>query len=315
MATRHAHKKQLREQREARQREAELASRRRRRGGMLVGGLFAIVAIAAVAVALSAGGDDDSPAGNPSSASTIGDVHGVGINPADGALYIATHTGLFRSAKGGSSARRVDAPEQDLMGFSVAGGDRFFASGHPGPGQNLPPALGLIESRDRGRTWRSVSLQGEADFHLLRATGNTVYAFDGRLRVSDDGGRSWDERTPPGEIADLAPRPGDPNRVLASTTEGLRASNDGGRSWTNGDLEPPALLAWSGPDRAFAVDGDGKVYASRDGGRTWKTTGALAAPPAALAADASGTAYVARQDGSVDASSDGGRTWQPRSRN
>ena len=315
MASRQAQKKRLREEREARQREAELASKRRKQRGMLAGGLLAAVAVAIVAIALAGDGSDETKAGSGSSAATIADVHGLGVNPADGALYIATHTGLFRSAKGEPSARRVDAPEQDLMGFSVAGADRFFASGHPGPAQDLPPALGLIESTDRGRTWRSLSLQGEADFHLLRAAGNTLYAFDGRLRASDDGGRSWQVRTSPGELADLAPAPGDPKRVLASTSDGLRISQDGGRSWTKGGLDTPALLAWSGPDRAFAVDGNGRAHTSKDGGRTWKPTGTVQGPPAALTADRSGTAYVARPDGSVDASTDGGETWRPRSRN
>src|SRR5687767_1130402 len=34
-------------------------------------------------------------------------VHGLGINPADRALFIATHTGLFRVGEGVSEAKRV----------------------------------------------------------------------------------------------------------------------------------------------------------------------------------------------------------------
>lgn len=313
MTSRQPQKKRLREERLARQREEEQASARGRRAGLLTAGLLGLAAIAGVAVALSADGEDSG--GGGASAATIADVHGVGVDPSDGALYIATHSGLFRSARGESSARRVDAPEQDLMGFSVAGSDRFVASGHPGPGQDLPPALGLIESRDRGRTWRSVSLRGEADFHVLRAAGDAVYAFDGRLMFSRDGGRSWEERSPPGEVADLAPSPRDPDQLLASTADGLRVTRDGGRSWRDGGLEPPALLAWGQGARVFAVDSAGKVYASKDAGGSWKPVGAVQGPPAAFAADREGTVYVARQDGSVDQSSDDGRTWRPRSRN
>lgn len=40
----------------------------------------------------------------------------------------------------------------DLMGFTVAGPDRFLASGHPGPGADLPEPLGLVESRDGGQS-------------------------------------------------------------------------------------------------------------------------------------------------------------------
>ncbi len=315
MTSRRAQRQRLREQREAREREAELSRARRRRAGVLVGGLLAVAALVGVALALSAGGDEGGGVENGPAMAKIQDVHGIGVNPADGALYIATHTGLFRSAQGESSALRVDAPEQDLMGFSVAGADRFVASGHPGPQQDLPPALGLIDSRDRGRTWRSLSLQGEADFHLLRAAGDIVYAFSGSLMASRDGGRSWQERTSPGEIVDLAPSPEDPDRVLASTSDGLRVSDDGGRSWARGTLDPPALLAWSAGDRAFALDGNARAYSSIDGGRSWNPAGAAQGPPVAVAADRSGTVYVARQDGSVDASSDGGRTWRPRSRN
>ena len=42
-------------------------------------------------------------------------VHGLGINPTDGALYAATHTGLFIVRDGHAS--RVADRHQDTMGF------------------------------------------------------------------------------------------------------------------------------------------------------------------------------------------------------
>ena len=57
-------------------------------------------------------------------------VHGLGLNPADGDLYTATHFGLFRVAADGV-AERVGESLQDTMGFTVVGPDRFVASGHP----------------------------------------------------------------------------------------------------------------------------------------------------------------------------------------
>lgn len=279
-------------------------------GGVL--GLALIVGVALVLAAGDGGGEDGSA---DSSVAKIQDVHGLGVNPADGAVYIATHSGLFRAAEDESAAQRVDGPEQDLMGFSIAGPDRFFASGHPGPGQDLPANLGLIESGDRGETWRSVSLEGEADLHLLRATGETIYAFDGRLRVSSDGGRNWQERSAPGQLVDLAPNPANPDVVLASTNDGLQISRDAGRTWSKSELEQPVLLAWGGSDSTFAIDGDGRAYESNDGGQSWKASGQADLPPAAFTADDSGSLYVAGQDGSVDISSDDGRTWQARSRN
>ena len=50
-------------------------------------------------------------------------VHGLGVNPADGALYIATHTGLFRMPRGSDDSERVGDRLQDTMGFAVAGPD------------------------------------------------------------------------------------------------------------------------------------------------------------------------------------------------
>lgn len=80
-------------------------------------------------------------------------VHGLGVNPADGKLYAASHQGVFRID--GESAVRQGV-FQDTMGFTVVGSDRFLASGHPDPKNSAPlkpgmqPLLGLIESTDKG---------------------------------------------------------------------------------------------------------------------------------------------------------------------
>lgn len=316
MSTRAAQKERLRHERLERERAAQRAAARRRRFGF-IGVAAAAVAVAAVAVFLVAGGgigDEPTPP-SAGAAQSIVDVHGVGVDPRDQALYIATHAGLFRSPAGTDTAKRVNAPEQDLMGFSVAGPGHFLASGHPGPGQDLPSSMGLIESRDQGRTWRSISLQGEADLHVLRAAGRSAYAYDGRLMVTRDGGTSWDELAAPGEIVDLAPNPDDPSLVVAATGGGLRVSADGGRSWKPGGLDVPVLLAWAGRKSVFAVDGEGTVYTARDPAADWRTVGTVEGPPAAFAADRRGSLYFARPDGAVDTSADGGRTWTPRSRN
>ena len=315
MAARQSEKQRLKAEREARELEARRAAQRRQRG-MLAGGV-AVVAAVALGVALVAGGEDGAGARNTTAADTpasISDVHGVGVNPADGALYIASHNGLYRSESGAASATRVDGPEQDLMGFSVAGPDRFVASGHPGPGQSGPSGLGLIESRDRGATWKPISLSG-TDLHLLRAAGDAVYAFDGRLRASADGGRTWEERQAPAELIDLAIDPSDGDRVLASTGSGVQISTDAGRTWKPTGLKEPVLLAQGVSQRPKAITGEGAVQRSLDGGVTWAPTGSAGMQPAAFAADRDGNLYVAGPDGAVDVSTDGGRTWSPRSRN
>ena len=97
-------------------------------------------------------------------------VHGLGVDPGDGVLYAATHSGLFRIPEQGKAAR-VANRVQDTMGFSIVGPGRFIGSGHPDFREDdvRPPLLGLIESDDAGETWERLSLHGEADFHALAA--------------------------------------------------------------------------------------------------------------------------------------------------
>ena len=151
-------------------------------------------------------------------------VHGLGVNPADGALFIATHTGLFRAGDGESRAVRVGDNYQDTMGFTVVGENRFLGSGHPDLRTDLPPLLGLIESTDEGRSWEPISLLGEADFHVLRSVGERVYGYDSsndRLLVSGDAGRTWEEVERPAPLVDLAADPTDSRHVVAAGASDL----------------------------------------------------------------------------------------------
>ena len=198
--------------------------------------------VVAAALALTRGGNDGDGSATrdllvPSDPGPV-HVHGLGINPADGALFIATHTGTYRVPSDAQQAARVGDGRQDTMGFTVVGPNRFLGSGHPDPQamreQKLPPNLGLIESKDGGRTWTPISLLGQADFHVLRSRGRRVYGFDstnGRLLVSRDGGRTWSQRPIPGPLIDLAFHPRRPSQVVAATERGLIASTEAGRSW------------------------------------------------------------------------------------
>lgn len=214
-------------------------------------------------------------------------VHGLGVNPSDGDLYVATHFGLWRVRDG--TLERVGDAYHDLMGFVVAGADRFLASGHPLlVEQRLPPNLGLIESRDGGRTWRSVSLLGEVDFHALRYAHETVYGWDatsGTFMVSRDG-RRWERRSVL-RLLDFAVSPDDPDVLVASlqTDAGELVpgrSEDGGRTYAPGARPRAGRLAWSSTERLWSVDTDGVVSRSRDEGRTWTPVGRLDMLPEAF---------------------------------
>jgi len=244
----------------------------------------------------------------------ISHIHGVGINPADGAVIVATHSGLFRAARGQQRAERIDDRRQDIMGFTVVGPDSFLGSGHPDPRDDLPPLLGLIRSDDAGRSWEPVSLLGQADFHVLRAAAQHVYGVnsaEGALLASDDSGRSWQQRTPPGPVLDLAIDPRDARRIVVSTEQGLFVSPNGGRGWRALNVELAGLLAWT--DALVLVDADGTVHASGDGGRSFRAVGDIGGQPAALSAH-DGELLIARHDNTVHSSTDGGRTWTLRVR-
>ena len=245
-------------------------------------------------------------------------VHGLGINPKDG-LFVATHTGLFRAPEGERRARRVANRFQDTMGFTVVGPNRFLGSGYPDGREKLPPFLGLIESRDAGRTWKPISLLGKRDFHVLEATGERIYGFgsdfetkNAGLLVSDDGGQSWAERKPPEGLVSLAIDPDDPNRIAVSGERRLYVSDDAGRRWRPLDREA-SLLAWPATGRLFAVASDGTVAQSGEGGRSWRDVGQVGGQPAAFESEGTDELYVALHDGTIKRSTDGGASWSVQS--
>ena len=254
-------------------------------------------------------GEDDGASPADDSSQPI-HVHGLGTNPEDDALFIATHSGLFRSAPDSTSAEPV-GPPQDTMGFTVVGPDRFLASGHPPPGESAPPHLGLIESSDAGQSWEPVSLQGDADFHVLRFAHERVYAYDGlsgRLMLSDDGGASWTERRPPGSVFDLAVDPSDAERFIAATERGLLETDDDGESWRP-LARAVGLLAWPAPRELYLVDANGAASVSHDGGDRWRPRGELGGLPVAFTGAGGGPLYGALEDGSVLESTNGGVSW------
>ena len=92
-----------------------------------IGGLLLVAAaIGAVIVVMTRQGDEAALA-DPGPVH----VHGLGVNPADEALFIATHSGLYRLDNAAGKPARVADRRQDTMGFTVVGPDRFLGSWHP----------------------------------------------------------------------------------------------------------------------------------------------------------------------------------------
>jgi hypothetical protein len=276
-------------------------------------------------LALAACGEQAEPSGSASRPSEPGQVHihGLGLNPADGSLFIATHTGLFRALPDRDRSERVGDSFQDTMGFAVVGPDHFLGSGHPdGRARDLPPFLGLIESRDAGRSWQPVSLHGEVDFHVLEAAGARVYGYgsdfatrEPRFMTSTDGGKRWERLQAPEPLISLALSPEDPQLLIASGEAGIHHSSDAGRSWRPVDAPATGLLAWTRA-AVILIDLDGKVWhATNPAAGRWRPAGVIGGPPAAFEHGREGELLAALHDGVVKHSTDDGRTWAVRSTN
>lgn len=275
----------------------------------------AVVLPAALLVGCTATPPDPEPQpeGAPSSAPAAlaaGHVHGVGVDPGDDALLVATHDGLLRLPADGDAV--PVGPVMDLMGFTVAGPGHFLASGHPGPDVDLPQPMGLIESTDGGRTWSPVSRQGESDFHALTAGGAGVLGYDGTLVRSSDGS-TWEQLAIPAEPHTLTASP-DGQLALATTARGLLRSTDGGRTWAAVDAAPLLqVVDWAdeGADVA-GVDPSGVLWTSSDGGKSWQEGPGLGAAPQAVTlagtGDGASRIVVATATELVE-SVDGGRTF------
>lgn len=296
--------------------------------------LIALTFMAAIAFA-TGNGDVTVEAQPPTASPEVHHIHGLTVDRRDpDVLYVATHTGLLR-------VRATGAPEWvgshrfDLMGFTAhpRETDLVYASGHPdlatyrrqGVGN-----LGLLVSRDGGRTWQTVALKGEADFHALAygpGNGGTLYGWS----VAERGGlyrisvASWTgERLPASGLANvlsLAASPDAGGPLLAGTKAGLMVSRDGGATWSPAPTMPSDVpvtaVSYHASDgrRAYAYVArpDRGLMRSRDGGATWESTsfaGDARAPVVAIAVGPDDSVVLATTDATVLRSRDAGRTWQ-----
>lgn len=265
-------------------------------------------ALALATALLSTGCATGSKPPAPTSDDTsVGHIHGLGIDPADDTLYVATHFGLFHVDDDGDPTRVADR-WQDTMAFTVVGAGHFLASGHPDLREDLPAHLGLIESTDAGRTWTPLALQGEADFHILEPAGDVLYAYDatsGRLLRTED--RTSFEEIVTAPLISVAAREG--SALLTATTgEGELISIDTSTGETSELGGPTTIYLDTARDGTLAgIDPAGVVRISADEGKTWEEVGSIDGQPAAFTITEQDW-YAATRDAAFH-STDDGRTW------
>ena len=170
---------------------------------------------------------------------TLMHVHGLAWSTDGRRLMVPGHHGLAVYENGAWS--KAPGPEHDYMGFSATA-KHLYSSGHPAPGSGLTNPFGLIRSKDGGRTWQKLGLEGETDFHLL-ATGwntNAIYVWNPEpssrmrrvgLHCTFDEGKTWSAPRAAGlegEPHALAVHPADPKTVAVVTSAGIYLSRDAG---------------------------------------------------------------------------------------
>ncbi|MFE6647711.1 F510_1955 family glycosylhydrolase [Nocardioides sp. NPDC057772] len=275
--------------------------------------LVALTIVVAAALLSTACGADPRPErpatdGHGENADMVGHIHGLGVDPADDSLYVATHFGLFRVDEAGGAERVADR-WQDTMGFAVVGPGHFLGSGHPDLTEDLPPHLGLVESTDAGETWTPLALQGEADFHILEPAGELLYAFDSttrRLLRTED--RKQFEEVLTGDLVSVAATD-KAEQLYATTRTGQLISIDASTGRTQ-ELGGPvtAYVDISADGDLVGIGPDGVVRVSDDVGEGWQEAGSIGGPPAAFTITEQGW-YAATAEEAYR-SRDNGKTWE-----
>ncbi|TDW29754.1 hypothetical protein EDD25_1464 [Cryobacterium psychrophilum] len=264
-------------------------------------------------------------------------VHGLGADPLTGNTYAATHQGVWLIPTGrlpdtyleGTPRSTTVEPSQiaggaqDTMAFTVAAPGHLLASGHPAPTEQTDlnlPNLGLISSTDGANSWTALSLEGETDFHDLAAVPLDetlrVYGYDagaGTILVSDDSGATWSTggALP---LRDLTVDPSRPDRVFATTAEGLAMSDDAGRTFDLVDGAPVLLLVEAADASAggglVGIDPQGTLWRQEGAAGTWTEAGAIDGPPDAFTFVGGSSPWIlVAVAGGVAASDDYGLTW------
>ncbi len=196
-------------------------------------------------------------------------VHGLSYSADGKRLMLPSHHGLAVYENGKWS--KAPGPQHDYMGFSATA-KYLYSSGHPAPGSGLINPFGLIRSKDGGKTWDKLGLEGETDFHLL-ATGwnsNAIYVWNpapsSRMKMPGlhytlNDGLAWKPARGlglDGEPRALAAHPDDPAVVAIATSKGVFESSDAGERFAR---------VVGGEGTALYLDLDGKHlwYGSYDG--------------------------------------------------
>lgn len=194
-------------------------------------------------------------------------IHGVKVFGKK--ILMPTHEGLYRYSAA-NSMEKVRGPIFDVMGLGIYKAT-LYASGHPGPKSNFAEPVGLITSKDGGKSWKQISLRGQVDFHMLEVGKFDMYGVDsgsGQLMHSGDKGKSW-KKLGLNKFSDIAPRDTKKGAAYALLGASLVQTVDG--------FATTAVIKTQMNIRSIEVVGatiyaaaGRDIYSSIDGASSWK---------------------------------------------
>ena len=161
------------------------------------------------------------------------DIHAFAVNPenANQVLAYVVSFGLFRSDDGGINWEALSlALPSSINGLAFGKDEQSLYAAAGG--------AGLWESKDGGQNWisvRNIPDNGAIAVSYIRENSSlyvTTLGNSPALYISDDNGQTWEPTALKGIILAIAVSPLDPNRIIAVNDQGeVFASRDGGLTW------------------------------------------------------------------------------------
>ncbi len=209
-------------------------------------------------------------------AAMLGQVRGLGYDGDGKRLMVASDEGLAVYERG----KWFKTPGRRLAYTGFASTHRhLYASGYPATGSGVPIPLGLIRSRDGGRSWDKLGLEGETSFLFLAAgwTTGALYVWNPQpnsrmdkfgVHYTLDEGQSWHAATAVGlggDVQTLAAHAYAAGTVAIGTQKGTFLSRDFGDSFKSlaRDVQAFALHFDLDGERLWLGSFAGTAYLSR----------------------------------------------------